>query len=65
MMWEGFARPFGWRGVMVDLEEGGLVSGAAGLLGVGWRVEEGALFEMEVIFDFQSSMVSRLLLAMR
>lgn len=50
---------------MVDLEEGGLVSGAAGLLGVGWRVEEGALFEMEVIFDFQSSMVSRLLLAMR
>ena len=51
---------------MVDLEEDGLVSGAAGVLGPDWQGEEGALSEMEeVILEFQSSMVSRLLLAMR
>jgi len=66
MMREGFARPFGWRGMMADLEEGGLVSRVAGMLGAGWRGEEGALFETEeVILEFQSSVVSILLLGMR
>ena len=64
MVREGFARPLGWRGIIVDLEEGGLVLGAVGVLGAGWGRDEGPVSGMEeVILDFQSSMVSGLLLA--
>ena len=64
MVREGFARPLGWRGIIVDLEEGGLVLGAVGVLGAAWGRDEGAVSGMEeVILDFQSSMVSGLLLA--
>jgi hypothetical protein len=60
---EGFARPFGWRGMMVDMEEGGLVLGAVGFLGGGWGRDEAPLSWMEeVILDIKSSTVSRLLL---
>jgi hypothetical protein len=46
MMREGFARPFGWRGMVVDLE-GALV---LPVLGAGWRREEASRFEVEAIW---------------
>jgi len=64
-MREGFARPFVWRVMMADLEEDGLVLRAGCVLGAGWRREEGPLSEVEIISEFQSSVISRLLLAMR
>ena len=36
---------------MADLEEGGLVSGAAGVLDAGWGRDEGSHSGMEVIWN--------------
>ena len=47
---------------MADLEEGGLVSGVAGVLDAGWGSDGGSLSGMGVILEFQNSVVSRLLL---
>ena len=47
MMREGFARPFGWRRMVVGLEEAGLVLGAVGLLWAVRRREEVRVSGME------------------
>lgn len=46
----------------MDLEEGVLVSGVASVLDGSLRVDEESFSGIEVIFEFQSSIASRLLL---